>query len=174
MNRFSAAMTAVAAAALLSACASNNGNNSKTAAPAAAAKTEAKGPATPVGGHGHNAFMGGYDANRDGVVTRDEYDTLRKERFVAADTNKDGWLSEDEYVAEFEGRLKAQYAAAGKKPDQQYEGSIKQAHVRFHIVDTNKDGKLSIEEEIDIANKTFKNADRNGDGVVNAADMAGQ
>ncbi|MDR0259605.1 MAG: hypothetical protein LBI76_07340 [Comamonas sp.] len=171
MNRFSAAMTAIAAAALLTACASND---SKTAAPAAAAKTEAKGPATPVGGHGHNAFMGSYDANRDGVVTREEYDTLRKERFAAADTNKDGWLSEDEYVAEFEGRLKAQYAAAGKKPDQQYEGSIKQAHVRFHILDTNKDGKLSIEEEIDIANKTFKNADRNGDGVVNAADMAGQ
>lgn len=171
MNRFSAAMTAIAAAALLTACASND---SKTAAPAAAAKTEAKGPVAPVGGHGHNAFMGGYDANRDGVVTREEYDTLRKERFVAADTNKDGWLSEDEYVSEFEGRLKAQYAAAGKKPDQQYEGSIKQAHVRFHILDTNKDGKLSIEEEVDIANKTFKNADRNGDGVVNAADMAGQ
>ena len=171
MNRFSAAMTALAAAALLTACASND---SKTAAPAAAAKTEAKGPATPVGGHGHNAFIGSYDANRDGIVTRDEYDTLRKQRFVAADTNKDGWLSEDEYVAEFEGRLKAQYAAAGKKPDQQYEGSIKQAHVRFGILDSNKDGKLGIEEEIDIANKTFKNADRNGDGVVNAADMAGQ
>lgn len=171
MSRFSAVITVAAAATLLVACASSD---TKTAAPAAAAKTEAKGPAAPVGGHGHNAFMGGYDANRDGVVTRDEYDTVRKERFVAADTNKDGWLSEAEYVAEFEERLKAQYAAAGKQPDKQYEGGIKQAHVRFHILDTNKDGKLSIEEEIDIANKTFKNADRNGDGVVNAADMAGQ
>lgn len=171
MNRFPATMAALAAAALLTACASND---SKTAAPAAAAKTAAQGPVAPVGGHGHNAFIGSYDANRDGIVTREEYDTLRKQRFVAADTNNDGWLSEDEYVAEFEGRLKAQYAAAGKKPDQQYEGSIKQAHVRFHILDTNKDGKLSLEEEIDIANKTFKNADRNGDGVVNAADMAGQ
>lgn len=168
MSRISAAMTAVAAAALLAACASKD---TKTAA---AASTEAKGPTTPVGGHGHHAFIGGYDANRDGVVTREEYDTVRKQRFVAADTNQDGWLSEAEYVAEFEARLKAQYAAAGKQPDQQYQGSIKQAHVRFGILDSNKDGKLGIEEEIDIANKTFKNADRNGDGVVNAADIAGQ
>jgi DNA-binding NarL/FixJ family response regulator len=31
--------------------------------------------------------MGSYDANRDGVVTRDEYDTVRKQRFLAGDTN---------------------------------------------------------------------------------------
>lgn len=160
MNRIATTLAAAAAAALLAACASSN--------------PQASGPAQPGGGHGHNAFMGGYDANRDGTVTRDEYDTLRKQRFMAADTNRDGWLSEAEYVAEYETRLKAEYQAAGRQPDDKYASQIKQAHVRFGILDTDKDGRLSIEEEIAIADKTFKNADRNGDGVVNAADMAGQ
>ena len=63
---------------------------------AAAPSGAAEGPAAPAGGHGLAAFMGSYDANRDGVVTREEYDTVRKQRFVAADTNRDGWLSEAE------------------------------------------------------------------------------
>ena len=128
------------------------------------------GPQAPAGGHGHAAFVGGYDANRDGVVSRQEYDSVRKQRYVAADTNGDGSLSEAEYVAEFEGRLKQQYA--GKPVDEAYTNSIKQAHVRFGILDTNKDGKLSVDEELAIADKTFKGADLNGDGKVDQADAA--
>jgi len=128
------------------------------------------GPARPAGGHGHAAFMGSYDVNRDGVVTRDEYDTVRKQRYMVADTNGDGWLSEAEYVAEFEKRLKAQYAKEGKAPDERYHNSMKQAYVRFGIVDKDKDGKFTIEEEMAIADKTFKNADTNGDGAVDARD----
>jgi len=128
------------------------------------------GPARPVGGHGHAAFMGSYDVNRDGVVTRDEYDTVRKQRYMAADANGDGWLSEAEYVAEFEKRLKAQYAKEGKAADERYHNSMKQAYVRFGIVDKDKDGKFTIDEEISIANKTFKNADTNSDGAVDARD----
>ncbi|MRW91425.1 hypothetical protein GJ699_15645 [Duganella sp. FT80W] len=135
---------------------------------ATAAAAAAEGPAAPAGGHGLSAFIGGYDANRDGVVTREEYDAVRKQRFAAADTNRDGWLSEDEYVAEFEGRLKQQYA--GRAQDDSYAGSIKQAHVRFNILDTDHDGKLTVEEENAIADKTFKRTDTNGDGKVDKTD----
>jgi len=150
------------AAALLAACAS-----STTVPPGSSA---ASGPARPVGGHSLQAFIGSYDLNRDGVVTRDEYDTVRKQRFVAADTNGDGWLGEQEYVAEFEGRLKRQYESEGKAPDESYDRSMKQAHVRFGIVDRDKDGKFTIEEEMAIADRTFKNTDANGDGVVDIRD----
>jgi len=137
---------------------------------ASAPSRAAEGPAAPAGGHGLAAFMGSYDANRDGVVTREEYDTVRKQRFVAADVNRDGWLSEEEYVAEYEGRLKQQYA--GRAQDERYAASIKQAHVRFNILDTDRDGKLTVEEDIAIAEKTFKQNDKNGDGKVDQADGA--
>jgi hypothetical protein len=149
-------------AAMVAACAS-------TQPPAADKPKAAEGPAAPAGGHGLSAFIGGFDANRDGVVTRAEYDTVRKQRFAAADTNHDGWLSEDEYVAEFEGRLKQQYA--GRAQDDAYVASIKQAHVRFKILDTDKDGKLTIEEENAIADKTFKRTDINGDGKIDKSDV---
>ncbi|WP_432383526.1 EF-hand domain-containing protein [Duganella sp. P38] len=147
---------ALAVAAMTAACAST------TQAP------PADGPAAPAGGHGLSAFIGGFDANRDGVVTRAEYDTVRKQRFTSADTNRDGWLSEDEYVAEFEGRLKQQYA--DRPQDERYAASIKQAHVRFKILDTDHDGKLTLDEENAIAEKTFKRTDTNGDGKIDKTD----
>lgn len=137
---------------------------------AAAPSGAAEGPAAPAGGHGLAAFMGSYDTDRDGVVTREEYDAVRKQRFVAGDTNGDGWLSEEEYVAEYEGRLKQQYA--GRAQDERYANSMKQAHVRFNILDTDRDGKLTVEEDIAIADKTFKQNEKNCDGKVDQADRA--
>jgi len=167
-------LAAVALAALLPAHAQDHGHHHGSAHKGHAHSHESgpkgSGPARPVGGHSHEAFMGAYDVNRDGKVTRDEFDTVRKQRFMAADTNGDGWLSEAEYVAEFEARLKKQYESEGKQPDEKYQNSMKQAYVRFGIVDKDKDGKYTIEEEIASADKTFTNADTNGDGVVDARD----
>lgn len=152
----SLALAAVAAAALLSAC----------AGPAPVAGT----PAAPAGGHGPSAFFGSYDANRDGVVTRAEYDAIRLQRFRAADTNGDGVLSEAEYVAEFEGRLKRQYFDQGRQPDAAYENAIKQAKVRYAIVNRARDGKFTRAEDEAIADKTFKGMDTNNDGQVDKND----
>lgn len=164
MSRNLVAFAAAATLASLVAC-----SNSPTTQ-GSSKDTQAATPARPVGGHGHAAFMGSYDANRDGTATRDEYDTLRKQRFIKADTDGNGSLNEAEYIAEFEGRLKQQYAAEKKAPDESYQNSMRQAHVRFGILDTNKDGTISVEEELAIAERTFKGADHNGDGKVDAAD----
>jgi hypothetical protein len=138
--------------------------------PASQPPAATAGPAAPAGGHSLAAFIGGFDANRDGVVTRAEYDAVRQQRFATADTNHDGSLSEDEYVAEFAARLTQQYA--GRAQDDSYAGSIKQAHVRFRILDTDHDGKLTLDEENTIAAKTFQRSDTNGDGKVDQADGA--
>jgi hypothetical protein len=156
-------LAALAAAALLSACA--GGPNGK-AAPATAQGQ----PARPAGGHGLDAFLGSYDANRDGQVTRAEFDAIRLQRFQAADTNGDGVLNEAEYVAEYEGRLKRQYFEQGRQPDDAYANNIKQAHTRFGIVNRARNGKFTRAEDQAIADKSFTGLDSNGDGVVSKAD----
>ena len=162
MNRPNASvLAALAAAIVLSACA---GGASQAMA------TAQNQPARPAGGHGLDAFLGSYDANRDGQVTRAEFDAIRLQRFQAADTNGDGWLSEAEYVAEYEGRLKRQYFDTGRQPDAAYENNIKQAHVRFGIVNRARDGKFTWAEDQAIAGKTFTGLDTNGDGIVSKAD----
>ena len=164
MKHFSTPLlAALAAAALLSACA--GGPNGK-AAPATAQSQ----PARPAGGHGLDAFLGSYDANRDGQVTRAEFDALRLQRFQAADTNGDGVLNEAEYVAEYEGRLKRQYFEQGRQPDDAYGNNIKQAHTRFGIVNRARDGKFTRAEDQAIADKTFTGLDSNGDGIISKAD----
>lgn len=158
-------LAALAAAALLSACA-----GSGAPAPAAPATKQTQ-PARPAGGHGLDAFLGSYDATGSGRVTRAQFDAIRLQRFRDADTNGDGWLSEEEYVAEFEARLKRQYFDQGRQPDQAYENGIKQAHVRFGIVNRARDGKFTLAEDLAIADKTFKGLDTNGDGVVSRDDV---
>lgn len=118
--------------------------------------------------HSRDAFIADYDVNHDGQVTKAEFEAVRRARFKAADTDGDGVLSEAEYVAEYEGRLKAQYA--GKPEDEQYARQIKQAHVRFHVLNTSKDGKLTFEQYHAQGDKTFAEFDTNKDGVVSAAD----
>ncbi len=143
------------------------------AVPASAALAQAQtgsGPIRPAGGHNRTAFIQGYDANRDGRVDRAEYDALREARFKAADADSNGVLTEDEYVAEYAGRLRAQYAAASRPSDEMFERQLKQAVVRFSVIDRDRDGQLTPEENQAVALRTFEEHDTDKDGVVSPED----
>ncbi|MCF9033973.1 hypothetical protein [Acinetobacter nectaris] len=49
--------------------------------------------------------------------------------------------------------------------------SVKQAHVRFNVLDGNKDQKLTLKEFQDVGLKTFDSFDKKHDGVINDEDI---
>ncbi|OEY93584.1 EF-hand domain-containing protein [Acinetobacter qingfengensis] len=51
------------------------------------------------------------------------------------------------------------------------EGSLKQAHVRFNVLNSNKDDKITLNEFQAIGLKTFAGFDKNQDGIINAEDI---
>ncbi len=119
----------------------------------------------PAPGHSKREFLETYDVDLDGVVTQAEYMTRRGEAFVRTDSNGDGVLSETEYVAEFTVRLDADLAA-------QRALQLRQAGVRFGVMDTDKNGGMSRPEYEATAGRTFQRLDTNGDGRVDDRDTA--
>lgn len=108
-------------------------------------------------GMGPRAMMQEADADKDGKITKDEFETWRAAQFVDADTDKDGKLSVDELVS----------------------ARMKQAESRMRAMaermvseqDADKDGKLSVSELAALPMPGFERMDSNGDGVLDASDM---
>ncbi|MCI4590975.1 hypothetical protein MOK15_12845 [Sphingobium sp. BYY-5] len=140
-----------------------------TAALLAIAGTAAAAP------HEGSAFIRDYDADHDGQVTRAEFDAGRLARFKATDANGDGWVSEEEYVGEYRNRLEQQLAASDRteeKKGEERQRQIRQAHVRFAVLDKDRDGKMT-QAEYDVSGaRAFAEQDNDKDGIVTAADAA--
>ncbi|PHR59944.1 MAG: hypothetical protein COA43_08230 [Robiginitomaculum sp.] len=117
------------------------------------------------GGHGKSNFYDSYDANNDKSVSVAEYRAARNKGYDARDGNADGNVLADEYVAEYEARLEKDLAT---RRDRQ----LKQAYVRFGILDKDKNGIISREEFQASGQRMFKRLDSNNDGVVDSKDEA--
>lgn len=113
--------------------------------------------------HTAEGFLALYDADKDGLVSHAEFAARRGEQFARTDADGDGALSPDEYLAEFKARLDARVAERGKTPDTQ-------TRVRFRSLDKDNDGKMTFAEYQVSGKRMFDAADRNHDGVVDAAD----
>jgi hypothetical protein len=117
------------------------------------------------GGHSKREFLEAYDANKDGKVSKQEFAAKRSVDHKDLDLNENGSVNELEYVNEYAFRLDKELAARRA-------GQIRQAHVRFGVLDTNKDGLLSAEEFAASGDRMFSRLDTSGDGFVGTADTA--
>jgi len=123
--------------------------------------------------HEHSAFIADYDLDKDGKVTAAEFKTVRDQRYAATDANKDGTVDEAEYVEEYRVRLEAQLAASSdsaERKEEQRVRQIRQAHVRFGVLDADKDGKISQAEYDASGQRAFAEQDGDGDGVITAGE----
>lgn len=133
------------------------------------------GSAAMAAPHEGSAFIHDYDADHDGQVSRAEFDAGRATRFKATDANADGWLSEEEYVGEYRARLEQQLAASDRseeKKTEERQRQLRQANVRFEVLDKDKDKKMTQAEYDASGARAFAEQDNDKDGIVTATDAA--
>lgn len=127
--------------------------------------TDVSSDGPPPRGHGKGDFLEVYDLNDDGIVSTSEFVSARNKGFDARDRDGNGTVIEAEYVGEYEVRLDQQLA---ERRDLQ----LKQAYVRFGVLDPNEDGIITREEFQKSGMNMFSRLDADGNGTVNDADDA--
>ncbi|MDO4723519.1 MAG: hypothetical protein Q4A97_01995 [Comamonadaceae bacterium] len=115
--------------------------------------------------HNKAGMMALYDLNRDGQLTREEFDKVREEQFKRTDINGDGRLSLGEYATEFDLRIDARLSELMAR-------QMTQARVRFGILDADKSDFLEAEEFVQSGMRMFQRVDRNSDGRVDQVDAS--
>ncbi|WP_454760727.1 EF-hand domain-containing protein [Caulobacter segnis] len=123
--------------------------------------------------HARDTFIKEQDQNGDGVVSKDEFAATRALQFAATDADKNGSLSQAEYVGEFKARLEKKLAADTRPADKKEEErvrQVRQADVRFGVLDSDKSGAITRAEFDYTGWRMFNHHDTNNDGAVSAAD----
>jgi hypothetical protein len=116
------------------------------------------GQAAAQGGPGRGGMGAMLDTNKDGVVTKAEFDAGRVTRFTAMDANKDGVLTAAEMTA---GRPARPAGAPAPQGDQM-----------MLRADANKDGKISKDEFAATGARQWAQMDANKDGKIDQKELA--
>lgn len=118
------------------------------------------GPANANGDRGEHGHRGGgrmlfmADANNDGTVTRQEFDTGRDGLFARLDANSDGNVTQEEGRAGWRAMREEHREERGEQ--------------RFQRHDANNDGAISRDEFLSGPNERFAELDANHDGQLSA------
>jgi hypothetical protein len=90
-----------------------------------------------------------FDADKDGLITKDEMETGLKADYAAADTNADGCINPSEVRTENGLRLRRDATQASPLVDWNLDGCVdirefgNTAHSYFDLADRTKDGRVS-------------------------------
>ena len=99
--------------------------------------------------HARDTFIREQDQNGDAVVSKEEFASTRQAQFVRTDTDRNGALSHDEYVGDYQARLEGELAASTQAADKKAEERVRQmrqADVRFGVLDSDKSGAITAAE----------------------------
>lgn len=127
------------------------------------AENAAAGQSLPTGGHAGNAFIGTWDDDGDGKVSRAEYESVRNARWATTDSDRNGSLTVEEYVNEYAVRLDRDIA-------DERNASLKQTDTRFKALDKDEDKFISRAEYDSSGERAFVHLDRNKDGRITQED----
>lgn len=123
--------------------------------------------------HARDTFIREQDQNGDAVVSKEEFASTRQVQFVRTDSDRNSALSLDEYVGDYQARLERELAASSQTAEKKAEERLRQmrqAEVRFGVLDTDKSGAISVAEYAYSGWRMFVSHDSNKDGVISAAD----
>lgn len=109
------------------------------------------------------------DANKDGVITREEADAfktarrgeMRDKMFAMLDTDKNGQVSREEFDSHHREGMGRGHGMRGM-----HGGGMKMHGDLFAKADANSDGKVTLSEATGKALEMFDRADTNKDGTV--------
>lgn len=116
-----------------------------------------------------------FDTNKDGKVTREEYQAGVKKMFAEMDLNNDGRLSDDDLPPLMRGRNALGSGGGGGRaagPGGMMGSFAGGPLMRLlREADANNDGVVTLEEANSAADKRFAVFDRNKDGAIDKADF---
>lgn len=115
--------------------------------------------------HTRKGMLEIYDANDDGIVSKQEFEAERRSLFHIADKDKSGSLDQSEYLGEYEDRLDTSIANSRR-------ASIKQTYVRFNALDDNNDQAMTFDEFQISGKRIFDRWDKNQDRIISALDIS--
>ncbi|HEY3776491.1 MAG TPA: EF-hand domain-containing protein [Rhizomicrobium sp.] len=130
-------------------CASSRGGRSAGTALSRSRSSSSSGPG--AGARGRSSLCFNYDTNRDGKVTRAEFDKLTGQQFNAF--AKGGSLNAAQYIA----LVAAQSRTISERV--------------FQRLDKDRDGKLTLAEFAASRERLFSRLDKNNDGTVTEDEM---
>jgi Ca2+-binding EF-hand superfamily protein len=133
-------------------CSSSRGSRQSDDTPAPSRRSSGSSGSRGTGSRGRSSLCYNYDVNKDGKVTRAEFDKLTQQQFAAF--AKGGSLNPEQYYQ----LLAAQSRAISARV--------------FQRLDRDRDGKLTLGEFAASQERLFTRLDKNNDGVITEDELA--